>query len=155
MYYECKVLRQLLCKSMPSGQDSSCSVPVTGAAHIYHSGYSPNIYLFSKQQNSHRWLESLTSTSGGGGGDRGWGSVTGSTIPSLQLEFISFNIDTPFHCGATPSAFTEYGVIGKIFVDKKYLVTPLVFKLQKWFLHPNEVEFNQNQTKTKLWPRVG
>ena len=65
MYYECKVLRQLLCKSMPSGQDSSCSVPVTGAAHIYHSGYSPNIYLFSKQQNSHRWLESLTSTSGG------------------------------------------------------------------------------------------
>ena len=50
---------------MPSGQDSSCNVPVTKAAHIYHSGNFLNIYLFSKQQNSHRWLESLTSTSGG------------------------------------------------------------------------------------------
>ena len=56
-----------VCKSVPSGQDSGCSVPVTGAAHIYHSGYLTNIYLFSKQQNSHRRLESLTSTSGGGG----------------------------------------------------------------------------------------
>ena len=55
-----------VCKSVPSGQDSGCSVPVTGAAHIYHSGYLTNIYLFSKQQNSHRRLESLTSTSGGG-----------------------------------------------------------------------------------------
>ena len=27
-------------------------------------------------------------------------------------------------------AFTEHGVVGKIFVAKKYLVTPSVFKLQ-------------------------
>ena len=32
-------------------------------------------------------------------------------------------------------AFTELGVIGKIFVAKKYLVTPSVFKLQKWFIY--------------------
>ena len=29
-------------------------------------------------------------------------------------------------------AFTEHGVVEKIFVAKKYLVTPSVFKLQKW-----------------------
>ena len=43
-------------------------------------------------------------------------------------------------------AFTEHGVngaIGKIFVAKKYLVTSSVFKLQKWILHQNGVEFNQ------------
>ena len=33
--------------------------------------------------------------------------------------------------------------MGKIFVAKKYLVTPSVFKLQKWFLHQNGVKFNQ------------
>ena len=49
------------------------------------------------------------------------------------------------------------GPIGKIFVAKKYLVTPSVFKLQKWFLHQNGVEFNKKSKSdlTKLWPRVG
>ena len=49
------------------------------------------------------------------------------------------------------------GPIGKIFVAKKYLVTPSVFKLQKWFLHQNGVEFNQKSKSdlTKLWPRAG
>ena len=32
------------------------------------------------------------------------------------------------------------GVVGKIFLVKKYLITPSVFKLQKWFLHQNGVE---------------
>ena len=53
-------------------------------------------------------------------------------------------------------AFTEHGVIGigKIFVVEKYLVTPSVFKLQKWFLHQNGVEFNKKSKSdlTKLWP---
>ena len=40
-------------------------------------------------------------------------------------------------------------VIGKIFVAKKYLETPSVFKLQKWFLHQNGVEFNQ-KSKSEL-----
>ena len=54
-------------------------------------------------------------------------------------------------------AFTEHVVVGKIFVAKKYLVTPSVFKLQKWFLHQNGVEFNQKSKSdlTKLWPLVG
>ena len=54
-------------------------------------------------------------------------------------------------------AFTEHVVIGKIFVGKKYLVTPSVFKVQKWFLHQNGVEFNQKSKYglTKLWPLVG
>ena len=53
--------------------------------------------------------------------------------------------------------FTEHVVIGKIFVAKKYLVTPSVFKLQKWFLHQNGVEFNKKSKSdlTKLWRRVG
>ena len=54
-------------------------------------------------------------------------------------------------------AFIEHGVIGKIFVAKKYLITPSVFKLQKWFLHQNGVEFNKKSKSdlTKLWPVVG
>ena len=54
-------------------------------------------------------------------------------------------------------AFTEHGVVGKIFVARKYLVTPLVFKQQKWFLHQNGVEFNEKSKSdlTKLWPVVG
>ena len=52
---------------------------------------------------------------------------------------------------------TEHGVLGKIFDAKKYLVTPSVFKLQKWFLHQNGVESNQKSKfdLTKLWPVVG
>ena len=56
-------------------------------------------------------------------------------------------------------AFTEHGDIGKIFVVKKYLVTPSVFKLQKWFLHQNGVEFNQksksDQVVAASWTLVG
>ena len=51
-------------------------------------------------------------------------------------------------------AFTEHVVVGKIFVAKKYLVTPSpsVFKL-----HQNGVEFNQKSKSdlTKLWTVVG
>ena len=55
------------------------------------------------------------------------------------------------------NAFTEHGIIGKIFVAKKYFITPSVFKLQKWFLHQNGVEFNRKSKSEliKLWPRVG
>ena len=35
-------------------------------------------------------------------------------------------------------AFTKHGMIGKIFVVKKYFITPPVFKLQKWFLHTSK-----------------
>ena len=47
--------------------------------------------------------------------------------------------------------------IGKIFVAKKYLVTPSVFKLQKRFLRQNGVEFNK-KSKSELiilWPVFG
>ena len=47
------------------------------------------------------------------------------------------------------NALTEYGVIGKILVAKKYLVTSSVFKLQKLFLHQNGVEFN-HKSKSDL-----
>ena len=55
------------------------------------------------------------------------------------------------------NAFTEHMVKEKIFVAKRYLVTPSVFKLQKWFLHQNGVEFNHKSKSdlTKLWPVVG
>ena len=48
------------------------------------------------------------------------------------------------------------GSVGKIFFVKKYLITSLVFKLQKWFLHQNGVECNQKSKSdlTKLWPLV-
>ena len=42
--------------------------------------------------------------------------------------------------------------IGKIFVDKKYLVTPSVFKLQKWFLYQNGVESNQKSKSDDSGP---
>ena len=45
------------------------------------------------------------------------------------------------HC-TVGDAFTEHGVVGKIFVAKKIFVTPSVLRLQKWFLHQNGVEFN-------------
>ena len=54
-------------------------------------------------------------------------------------------------------AFTEHVVIGKIFVAKKYLVTPSVFKLQKWFLHQYGEEFN-HKSKSEVfivWPVAG
>ena len=44
-------------------------------------------------------------------------------------------------------AFTEHGVIGKIFFQKIF-VTPSVFKLQKWFLHQNGVEC---KSKSNMW----
>ena len=55
------------------------------------------------------------------------------------------------------NAFTKHVVIGKIFVSKKYFLTSSVIKLQKWFLHQNEVEFNQKSKSdmSKLWPLVG
>ena len=55
------------------------------------------------------------------------------------------------------NAFTEHVVIGNIFVAQKYLVTPSVFKLQKWILHKYGVEFNQKSKYEliKLWPGVG
>ena len=40
------------------------------------------------------------------------------------------------------NAFTEHGVIEKIFVAKKIFVTPSILRVQKWFLHQNGVEFN-------------
>ena len=54
-------------------------------------------------------------------------------------------------------AFSKHGMIGKIFFVKKYLITPPVFKLLKWFLHHNGVELNQKSKSdlTKLWPVVG
>ena len=63
------------------------------------------------------------------------------------------------HCAALHSGRVLYieGPVGKIFVAKKYLVTPSVFMLQKWFLHQNGVEFNKKSKSdlTKLWPLVG
>ena len=50
--------------------------------------------------------------------------------------------------GATP--LLSMGVIGKIFVAKKYLVTPSVFKLTKWFLHQNGVEFNHKSKSDQV-----
>ena len=49
------------------------------------------------------------------------------------------------------------GSVGKIFFVKKYLITSSVFKLQKWFLHQNGVEFNKKSKSelTILWPLVG
>ena len=60
----------------------------------------------------------------------------------------------PLHSGRV--LYIE-GPIGKIFIAKKYLVTPSVFKLPKWFLHQNGVEFNKKSKSdlTKLWPVVG
>ena len=49
------------------------------------------------------------------------------------------------HC-TVDDAFSKDGVIGKIFFIKKYLVTPSVSKLQKWFLHQNGVEFKSEIT---------
>ena len=48
------------------------------------------------------------------------------------------------------------GLIVQIF-DAKICVTPLVLRLQKWFLHQNGVEFNKKSKSdlTKLWPVVG
>ena len=86
-------------------------------------------------------------------------------------------LSTPGHCGVNPAntgteeceetrnisqstkddAFTKHGMIEKIFFVKKYLITPPVFKLQKWFLHQNGVELNQKSKSelTMLWPLVG
>ena len=60
------------------------------------------------------------------------------------------------HC-TKDDAFTKHGVIGKIFFVKIYLITPPVFKLQKWFLHQNGAELNQESKSdlTNLWPVVG
>ena len=61
--------------------------------------------------------------------------------PHHLLLWSSLNTSAP--CTALWGDFTEHGVIGRIFIAKKYLVPPSVFKLQKWFLHQNGVEFNQ------------
>ena len=62
--------------------------------------------------------------------------------PHLRTVTHLYNMQTLYmhvstllsHIAQWGDAFTEHGVIGKIFVAKKYLVTPSVFKLQKWFL---------------------
>ena len=58
------------------------------------------------------------------------------------------------HC-TVGDAFTEHGVVGKIFVAKKIFVTPSVLRLQKWFLHQNGVEFNhKSKYEAKYNPLV-
>ena len=56
------------------------------------------------------------------------------------------------HC-TVGDAFTEHGVVGKIFVAKKIFVTPSVLRLQKWFLHQNGVEFKSE--RIILWLLIG
>ena len=76
---------------------------------------------------------------------------------ATHQQYLSFSVcSMQSHC-TVGDAFTEHVVVGKIFVAKKYLVTPSVFKLQKWFLHQNGVEFNKKSKSdlTKLWPLVG
>ena len=56
--------------------------------------------------------------------------------PGCNLQLILGQAATAaMHSGATPLLLS----MAKIFVAKKYLVTPSVFKLQKWFLHQNVV----------------
>ena len=62
---------------------------------------------------------------------------------------------TLYHC--TSEHQSKRTEVGKTFFVKKYLITSLIFKLQKWFLHQNGVESNQKSKSdlTKLWPLVG
>ena len=64
------------------------------------------------------------------------------------------NLLAALHSGATPLL---RACSRKIFFVIKYLITSLVFKLQKWFLHQNGVKFNKKSKSdlTKLWPQVG
>ena len=64
---------------------------------------------------------------------------------------------SPHNPGKTFNNIGSEGAVGKIFFVKKYLITSLVFKLQKWLLHQNGVEFNKKSKSdlTKLWPLVG
>ena len=69
-----------------------------------------------------------------------------SRVPALVVITLTaaWPHDTSMHSGRCPSLrlLTEHGVIGKIFVAKKYLITPSVFKLQIWFLRQNGTEFD-------------
>ena len=53
--------------------------------------------------------------------------------------------------------FTEHGVIEKIFVTKKILVTPSILMLQKWFLHQNGVKLNHKSKSDmcNVWTVAG
>ena len=77
-----------------------------------------------------------------------WWRISSPSIPDTSA--------TTHQC-TKDDAFTKHGMIGKIFFVKKYLITPPVFKLQKWFLHQNGVELNQKSKSelTMLWPLVG
>ena len=45
---------------------------------------------------------------------------------------------------------TKHGVIGKRFIVKKYLITPSVLKLQKWFLHNSQLQQKDKPNFTTL-----
>ena len=90
-------------------------------------------------------------------------NITLRTMPQALYELGRVCIGVPglilfgeptLHSGATPLL---RGFSRKIYFVKKYLITSLVFKLQKWFLHQNGVEFSKKSKSdlTKLWPVVG
>ena len=64
-----------------------------------------------------------------------------------HYKFISGFVVTTMHSGATH--LLSWGHRKNICCKKK-LVTPSVFKLQKWFFHQNKVEFNQKSSKSDM-----
>ena len=98
-----------------AGHEGVLSVPSSQSISAYFQGLQTPIQLPATTWSAQIWIS-------------GW------ILPHFNVKTIS----VPWKLKESPNIF---GVIGKVFLVKKYLITSSVFKLQKWFF----------QTEIQIW----
>ena len=76
---------------------------------------------------------------------QGWDWAGGGDTGGGRMEFCNFDSDTTSHSAQWGYAFTNHGVVGKIFFCQKIFDNFFSFQATEWFLHQNGIEFNKQE----------